>query len=135
MQTAETDRYAAMTETPYRPSHWDSGICNRFHYRGFSHLSDFSQCYGDDIDFVQSFIARTVDLKAFVENGQEGDLFGVYSHKEHAEEKGFKVRPHTFIQNTDKLIAQAEENLANSDLSDEEKADVVALWTAYGWYA
>jgi hypothetical protein len=127
--------YGQYTETAYRPTHWESGICNRFHYRGFSHLSDYSTAWGDDADFVTSFVCRTIDLRAFIENDQQGELFSVVAHGCNGEEKGWKVYPQYFMPNTDRLIAQAEENLANSDLSDEEKADVVALWHSYGWYA
>lgn len=135
MQTASEDRWAKYTDTEYRPTDESiGGICNRFHYRGFTHLSNSSTMWGDEIDSISHFVARTHELKAWVAGGKRGDLFGVWQHPCHGDEKGYKV-PNGFMRDCDRMIAEAEENLATSDLSDEEKAEVVALWHSYGWYA
>ena len=133
MRTATEDRYASMTDTEYRPTDEDIGMGN-MHYRGYTHLSNHATCWGDDIDGISSFIVQTHVLKAWVAGGKRGDLAGVWQHPEHGMEKGYKV-PRNFMRQTDQMIAEAEENLATSDLSDEEKAEVVALWHSYGWYA
>ena len=51
------------------------------------------------------------------------------------DEKGYKQRPYFFVPQTDRFIAKAEQNLADSDLSDEDKDEVRALWESYGWFA
>ena len=107
---------------------------NIMHYRGFSTFPDYSTAWGDEIDGISTFVCRTVDLNAAK---AESDNWTVMSchHPMQGDEKGYKQRPYFFVPATDRLIAEAEQNLADSDLSDDEKDEVRALWESYGWYA
>jgi hypothetical protein len=105
------------------------------HYRGFSTFPDWSTAWGDEIDGCTTFVCRTNDLRvAMAKNPKKWSVMGTF-HPNCGDEKGYKVRPYEFIPTTDKYIATAEQNLAESDLSDEEKDEVRALWESYGFYA
>ena len=130
------DPYAEHTETEYRPTEEDIGQVN-FHYRGFSVFSDWSQAWGDEIDGCETFICRTNELREAVDpqtNKWTGTVWGVPQHSEHGMEKGYAIRPRRFISGVDEMIAEAESNLENSDLSDEAKAEVQQSWESFGWY-
>jgi len=105
------------------------------HYRGFSTFPDHSTCWGDEIDGITTFVCRTVDLNAAkADNPKNWSVMGC-DHPMQGDEKGYKQRPYFFVPQTDRFIAKAEQNLADSDLSDEDKDEVRALWESYGWFA
>ncbi len=105
------------------------------HYRGFSTFPDWSTCWDDDVSSAETFVCRTNDLNdAKATSPKNWSVMGC-QHPMQGDEKGYKQRPYRFVPQTDKFIAQAESNLAESDLSDEEKDEVRALWESYGFYA
>lgn len=105
------------------------------HYRGFSTFPDWSSAWGDEIDGCQTFVCRTVDLNAAKAEKPKGWSVMGCQHPMQGDEKGYKQRPYFFVPQTDQFIAEAEQNLADSDLSDEDKDEVRALWESYGWFA
>jgi len=105
------------------------------HYRGFSTFPDQSGFYGDDIDCITTFVCRTTDLRVAMADKPRGWTVMSCQHPMQGDEKGYKQRPYFFVPQTDKFIATAESNLAESDLSDSDKDEVRALWESYGWFA
>jgi hypothetical protein len=105
------------------------------HYRGYTIMTDWSTCWGDEIDGAEYFICRTSDIiEAINEQGNnKWTVMGVHHPSAHCE-KGYKLRVSWIIPDTDRMIAEAEENLENSDLSEEAKNDVRATWESFGWY-
>lgn len=111
------------------------GSTPMLHYRGFTIFTDWSTCWGDEIDGASYFICRTSDMvEQVAESGNKWTVQGVHHPSRHSE-KGYKLRVSWIIPDTDEMIAEAEQNLEDSDLSEEAKADVRATWESLGWYS
>ena len=118
-------------ETEYPHTIDEDGI---MHYRGFSTFPDHSTAWGS-MDGISTFVCRTKDM--IIAKKASPKKWSVMScdHPMQGDEKGYKQRPYRFVPQTDQFIAQAEQNLADSDLSDDDKAVVRAFWVSYGWFA